>query len=469
MSKAMPVDILVLGGGPAGYVAALKAANGGARVALVERSALGGTCLNRGCIPSKTYLHNAEIIGAIEQAAARGIQIANPAFTIDLTRVVAAKNEVVEKLVHGISGLLKSRAIEIIRGAAVMTSPREVLIDGTRTVAASKAIIVACGSAPARPPIPGADHPRVLTSDGILDLTEMPSALVIIGAGVVGLEMAQIFRSYGVPVTLVEAEPRIAPFLDAELSEAFCRELSLRGIVCHTGAKVSRITPAAGDLVVSVDGVKDLNASHVLIATGRKPDLTAFGSQPVAQQRGFVVVDDTMQTSLPGVYAPGDVNGRAMLAHAASKMGEVAAENALGHRRTFDARHVPGCIYGAPEVAWVGLTEEQAASQGEIETGRFPFAANGRARCSGHAEGFVKVIVGKRHKELLGVQIIGPHASELINEAAALRAMEITADEWADIIHAHPTHSETLMEAAAAVLGRCLHLPASAQAKTPQS
>jgi dihydrolipoamide dehydrogenase len=319
---------------------------------------------------------------------------------------------------------------------------------------------VACGSRPAVPPIPGADHPRVLTSDGLLELTEMPRALVIIGAGVVGVEMAQIFRSYGAAVTLVEAEARVAPFLDAELSEALRKSLVRRGIAVHTGAQVTSLAPAADGVAVRVDGLPEIPASHVLIATGRKPDLAAFGELPVRQQRGFVTVDDALQTSVPGVYAPGDANGRSMLAHAASKMGEVAVRHALGERAAFDARQVPGCIYGSPEVGWIGLTEEQARAQGEVTVGKFPFAANGRSLCSGHSEGFVKLVTGARHGELLGVHIIGPHASELINEAAALRAMEVTAEELADLIHAHPTCSETLMEAAAHALGRCLHLPA---------
>jgi dihydrolipoamide dehydrogenase len=456
----MKTDILVIGAGPAGYVAALKAAQGGARVTLIERRELGGTCLNRGCIPSKTYLYNAEIIASIAQAAERGIRITDPAITIDLPRVVAAKNQVVRTLTGGIRGLLKSRAVEVISGTAVLQSPREARVDGTRLVTASQGVIVACGSQPSVPPIPGAEHPRVLTSDHLLDLTEMPEALVIIGAGVVGLELAQIYRSYGIPVTLVEAEPRIAPFLDADLSQALGRSLGSRGIVCHTGATVSRITTDASDhLIVTGDHFPDLTASHVLIATGRKPDLAAFGTLPVRQPRGFVEVADTMQTSIPGVYAPGDINGRSMLAHAASRMGEIAVENALGRRRAFDVRFVPGCIYGMPEVAWVGLTEEQARARGEVEVGRFPFAANGRALCCGHPAGFIKLLAGKQHKELLGVHIVGPTASELINEAAALMAQEITADELAETVHAHPTHAETLMEAAAAALGRCLHLP----------
>lgn len=456
----MHTDILVIGAGPAGYVAALKAAQAGARVTLIERRELGGTCLNRGCIPSKTYLHNAEIIDSLNRAAERGIRIADPTCTIDLPQVVAAKNQVVRTLMGGIRTLLKSRAVEVIHGTAVLESPREVRVDGTHLVTASRAVIVAGGSRPSLPPIPGVDHPHVLTSDELLDLTRMPDSLVIIGAGVVGLEMAQIFRSYGVPVTLVEAAPRVAPFLDAELSRTLARSLANRGIVCHTGATVSRITTDAPDrLRVAGEGIPDLTASHVLIATGRQPDLTAFGTLPVRQERGFVQVNDSMQTSVPGVYAPGDANGRSMLAHAASRMGEIAVENALGGRRALDGRFVPGCIYGMPEAAWVGLTEEQARARGEIVVGRFPFAANGRALCGGHSTGFVKVLAGKPHHELLGVHIVGPQASELINEAAALMAMEITADELADTVQAHPTLSETLMEAAAAALGRCLHLP----------
>ncbi len=455
----IPPDIIVIGGGPAGYVAALEAARLGASVTLVERGPLGGTCLNRGCIPSKTFLRNAEIIEALGQAASRGIRIADPSFTVDLPQAVAAKNAVVAPLVAGIGQLLASRGVEVVRGDAALRSPREAVVDGARRLAAAKAVIVACGSRPAVPPIPGSDDPRVLTSDTLLDLTELPTSLVVIGAGVVGIELAQVFRAYGAAVTLLEAEERVAPFLDAELSEALRQSLARRGIAIRTGVRVSAIRDAGSGLRVSVEGASDLPASHVLLATGRVPDLAAFGALPVETRRGFVAVDDALRASLPGVYAPGDANGRAMLAHAAAAMGAVAARHALGGRAAFDARQVPGCIYGAPEVAWVGLTEAQARAEGEVTVGRFPFAANGRARSAGHTEGFVKVVAGARHHELLGVHIIGPHASELINEAAALRNMEVTAEELADLIHAHPTLSETLMESAAQALGRCLHLP----------
>jgi len=455
----MTPDLLVIGGGPAGYVAALEAARLGASVTLVERGPLGGACLNRGCIPSKTYLRNAEIIEDLGQAASRGIRIADPAFAIDLAQAVAAKDAVVAPLVASIGQLLASRGVEVVRGDAVLRSPREAVVDGARRIAAAKGVIVAGGSRPAVPPIPGAEHPRVLTSDAILDLAEMPTSLVVIGAGVVGIEMAQVFRAYGAAITLLEAEERVAPFLDAELSAALRISLARRGIAIHTGVRVGAIRESGGGLRVCVDGLPDITASHVLLAAGRVPDLSAFGSLAVETRRGFVAVDDALRTNLPGVYAPGDVNGRAMLAHAASAMGEVAAAHALGGRAAFDARQEPGCIYGAPEVAWIGLTEAQARAEGEIVVGRFPFAANGRARCAGQTEGFVKIVVGARHRELLGVHILGPHASELINEAAALRALEATAEELADTIHAHPTLTETLKEAAAHTLGRCLHLP----------
>jgi len=458
MSKT---DVIVVGGGPAGYVAALKASQLGASVCLVERRDVGGTCLNRGCIPTKTYLHNAEIIAHLKQAAERGIVIGDPSFKVDLTRAVAAKNAVVAPLVTGIRGLLASRKVKIIAGEARLTAADTVQV-GEQVLVAGKGIVVAAGSSPARPPIPGADHPRVMTSDEILELTDMPSALVIVGAGVIGIEMAQIFRAYGVQVTLVEAEPTITPFLDAELASGLRAILERQGIAFRTASKVAAIETYADDsLLVRLADGQSLPASHVLIAVGRRADLSAFGDLPVAIERGCVQVDAGMRTSLPGVWAAGDVTGKAMLAHAAAKMGEVAAERIMGHAASFDASQVPGCIYGSPEAGWIGLTEAQAREKhGEVLVARFPFAANGRARCAGHADGFVKIVSDPAHHAILGVHILGPLASELINEAAALRASEITCDEWADMMHAHPTHAETLMEAAAAVLGRCLHLPA---------
>lgn len=453
-------DVIVIGGGPGGYIAAIKSAMLGASVTLIERDAVGGTCLNRGCIPTKTYLHNAEIIHHIHQAASRGILLADASLTIDLAKAVAAKNAVVSPLVAGIKGLLRSRKVTLVAGNATLIGKNQVQV-GEETYEATKGIILATGSTPARPPIKGIDLPNVLTSDEMLNLTEMPKELVIIGAGVIGIEMAQIFSAYNVKVTVVEAEQTITPFIDAECATTLRALLEKRGITFLTGQKVMEIASGKEGLRVALAAGEPLVASHVLVAVGRKPNTEVLGELAIEKERGFIRTNAQMQTSVTGVYAIGDVTGKSMLAHAAAKMGEVAAENIMGHVATFDVTAVPGCIYGSPEVGWIGLTEAQAKEKfGEITVSRFPFAANGRAKCAGHADGFIKIVSEPKHQAILGVHMVGPLASELINEAAALRAAEVTCEEWAEMMHAHPTHAETMMEAAAGVLGSCLHLPA---------
>jgi dihydrolipoamide dehydrogenase len=454
-------DVIVIGGGPGGYIAAIKSAMLGASVTLIERDAVGGTCLNRGCIPTKTYLHNAEIIHHIHQAASRGILLADASLTIDLAKAVAAKNAVVSPLVAGIKGLLRSRKVAVVAGQATLIGKNQVQV-GEETYEATRGIILATGSSPARPPIKGIDLPNVLTSDEMLNLAEMPKELVIIGAGVIGIEMAQIFSAYNVKVTVVEAEQTITPFIDAECAATLRALLEKRGITFLTGQKVTEIASGKEGLRVALAAGEPLVASHVLVAVGRKPNTEVLGALAIERERGFIRATAQMQTSLPGVYAVGDVTGKSMLAHAAAKMGEIAAENIMGHAAAFDVTAVPGCIYGSPEVGWIGLTEAQAKEKvGEIKVSRFPFAANGRAKCAGHADGFIKIVSEPKHQAILGVHMVGPLASELINEAAALRSAEVTCEEWAEMMHAHPTHAETMMEAAADVLGRCLHLPAA--------
>ncbi|OVE81732.1 dihydrolipoyl dehydrogenase [bacterium M21] len=449
--------VAVIGGGPAGYVAAVKAAQLGANVVLFEKDNLGGTCLNRGCIPSKTYLKNAEILENIHAAAQRGINLDLDSLSVDLKKAVAYKNRVVKKLSGGIKALLKSYGVTIISGEAVV-NPDKTIVIGDTTVAADQ-IILATGSIVSVPPIPGADTSGVVTSDEILDWKEAPQSLAIVGGGVIGIEMARIFHAYGTQVHIVEMEERLCPFFDEEIAAEVHKDLTKKKVKVQTATSVQKIAKSKHGLSLTLSDGKTLEVEKVLVATGRKPDLGAIQSLNLKMDRGFIVVNDEMETSMKDVFAPGDVNGRSMLAHAASKMGEIAAANAVGGSHKVNLTHVPSVVYGHPEIGCVGLTEAKASELGEITVSRFPFQGNGRAVASGEAEGYIKMIIDSRYHEILGVHIIGPNASELINQAAILMQQEITADELAESIQAHPTNSEALMEAAAATLGICIHLP----------
>ena len=414
-------DIVVIGGGPAGYVAAIKAAQLGGKVALVEKSELGGTCLNRGCIPTKTYLHNAEIIENIGHAANRGIVIENPNFTVDMDKLLETKSKVVNTLVGGVAGLLRSYGVTVHKGIGTITKDKNVLVNGSELLETKK-IILAGGSKVSKINVPGMESPLVMTSDDILEMNEVPESLVIIGGGVVGIELGQAFMTFGSKVTVIEMMDRIVPAMDAEVSKNLRLILERKGMTILTGTKLQEIIEENGQLRIKVN--------------------------------------EYMETSVPGIYAPGDINGTKMLAHAAFRMGEVAAENALkGNHAVAKLNLTPAAIYTLPEVAAVGLTEEQAREKYDVAIGKFNFAANGRAIASDAAQGFVKVIADKKYGEILGVHIIGPAAAELINEASSIIEMEITVEEMLKTIHGHPTYSEVMYEAFADVLGMAIHSP----------
>ncbi len=452
-------DIIVVGGGPAGYVAAIRAAQLGASVALVERDTLGGTCLNRGCIPTKSYLETAEAILESREWAARGLILDAP-LKLDMKKALACKNQAVRRLTGGVKVLLESRKVDIAHGRAELKGPGRVEVEGLGTLR-SRSVILAGGSYSSRLPIPGAESKRVLLSEDILALDRVPASLVVIGGGVIGVEIAQILSAFGCAVTIVELENRLLPTMDEELSKAMAATLKRRGIELHLGASIAKIEEGVSGLAVLLADGKRLEAELALLSVGRRPDLSCLGSSGVEVDRGRVIVDDFMATNLPGVYAPGDLNGRRMLAHAAFEMGEAAAHSAFGHPRRAELGLVPSVVYGRPEMASVGLTEAEArAGCDSLGIGLFPFIANGRAVASGDTEGFVKVLVDTRFGELLGVHIVGHGASELINEAAILMRMEITAFEISEVAHAHPTRSEAFMEAVAGAIGRCVHLPA---------
>ena len=452
-------DVVVIGGGPAGYVAAIRAAQVGGKVAVVEKSELGGTCLNRGCIPTKTFLKNAEIIEGIEMSSKRGIILENEKFTVDMPKVISLKNEIVKTLTNGVQGLLKSNSIKIFKGVGKINKDKDVVINGEKVLRTNK-IILAGGSKVGSVNIPGIESKRVLTSDDILDLKELPKSLAVIGGGVVGVELGQAYLSFGSEVTVIEMMDRIVPGVDREASETLKKALEKKGMKILTSSKIKEIIDEGDKLRIKLEDKEDVVAEKALLSIGRVPDLEAVGELDLEMERGKIKVDKYMETSVKGVYAPGDINGIKMLAHAAFRMGEVAAENAiLGNHREIKLETTPSAIYTIPEVGMVGLTEEEAKEKYDINIGKFAFVGNGRALASGDTTGFVKVIADKKYGEILGVHIVGQSAAEIINEASSLMAMEITVDEVIKTIHGHPTFSEALFEACADVLGEAIHLP----------
>lgn len=452
--------VVVIGGGPAGYVAAIRAAQLGAKVAIVEKGTFGGTCLNVGCIPTKAYLKNAEIIENIENAASRGIMLESTKFTVDMDKVMSFKNSVVKKLTSGVEALLKSNGVDIYRGVGKINRNKNVVVNDKQILKADK-VILAGGSKVNRINIPGIESPKVFTSDDILSTTEVPETLAVIGGGVVGIELGQSFASFGSKVIVIEALDRIIPMIDHEASDLLTQTLRKKGMEIITSARITEIVDKDNRLEIKIDGHDSVFADKALLAIGRVPDTEGIGEVQFEMERGKIKVDKYMETSVKGIYAPGDVNGLWMLAHTAFRMGEVAAENAVkGNHREANLHSAPSVVYTLPEVAMVGLTEEKAREKyGDVRVGKFQFVANGRALASGDTTGFVKVIADNRYGEILGVHIIGPMAAEIINQASLIVEMEITVDEVVKTIYGHPTYSEALFEACADALGEAIHIP----------
>ena len=453
-------DIVVVGGGPAGYYAAIRGAQLGGKIAIVEKSEFGGTCLNKGCIPTKTYLKNAEILDGLKIAAGRGINLASTNYSIDMDKTVAFKDGVVKTLTGGVRGLLKANKVEIFNGLG-QVNPDKTVVIGDKVIK-GRHIILATGSKVSRINIPGIDSPLVLTSDDILDLKEIPSSLAVIGGGVVGVELGLVYAAYGTEVTVIEMADRIIPAMDKEVSLELQRILAKKhGMKFLTSTSLSEIVEQGNQLTLKLADGTEVIADKALLSIGRVPQLKGLENLDLELERGRIKVDAYQETSIKGIYAPGDVNGTKMLAHAAYRMGEIAAENALrGNTRKAHLDFTPAAVYTHPEVAMVGLTEDQAREQyGEILVGKNSFAGNGRAIASNEAEGFVKVISELKYHEILGVHIIGPAAAEIINEAATIMEMELTIDEVAQSIHGHPTFSEVLYEAVMDVLGEAIHNP----------
>ena len=456
-------DIVVVGTGPGGYVSAIRAAQLGLSVATVEDDRPGGVCLNWGCIPTKALLRNAEVVQLFEKAETFGITVQG--MQPDYASAVQRSRGVADRMAKGVEFLFRKNKITLFPGTGTLKSKNVVEVRGkdgaTTTLEAGRAVILATGSEPKSLPGVAIDEKLVISSNGAVRNEAKPKSIIIIGAGAVGVEFADVYRSYGVEVTLLEALPRIVPVEDEEVSAQLTRSLSRRGITIKTGVKVSAVKPGGAGVVVDTDGGR-FEAAQVLMAVGRGARTKGVGLEAlgVAMERGFVKVSPTMETSVKGVYAIGDMAGAPLLAHKAMAEGVVAAEAIAGKNpRPIDYGNVPSCTYCRPQVASIGLTEAKAKEGGrELAIGKFPFTANGKAVALGETEGFVKVIADKKTGEILGVHIIGPEATEMIHEFAVGRTLEATVDEIMHTIHAHPTLSEAALEATLAALGHAIHI-----------
>lgn len=454
--------VLVIGGGPGGYVAAIRAAQLGAKVTLAERAEIGGTCLNRGCMPTKALLHSSEVYELATNSVDIGIIGRDVA--VDWPRVQATRQSVSDKLTGGVRALMRANKVTVVEGEAKFTGPKTVEVGG-KTLNPDK-IIIAVGSKPVMPPIPGLKEcPACIDSTACLKLDHIPESLVVIGGGVIGVELGSVYRRFGSKVSVLELQDRILPQMDGELAELAAAQLVAEGMDLRTGAKVTRVdTTTNGAAVHAEIGGKDtvFEAEKVLVCVGRSPNLEGLGLDKagIVVEGGFIKVDKRLETSVPGVFAVGDCSGRLMLAHAAMAMGEAAAENAMGGEAGFNEDMSPACAYVGPEIAGVGYTEERAKELGiEYIVGRFPTSANGRSLVSGCTGGLIKVLAGPKFGEILGVHILAPSATELIEEAALAIRLEATLDELTDTIHCHPTVAEALREAALAAQKRAIHIP----------
>jgi dihydrolipoamide dehydrogenase len=456
-------DIAVLGAGPGGYVAALKAGQMGASVAVIEKSHLGGTCLNIGCVPSKALLASAELVHHIRHAGEMGIDVAT-APVVNWAKIQERKDKIIQNLRNGIRGLLAARKVSSYQGNAVLNGPGKINIskpDGSTEAITAGKTILAVGSVPSRIPGWPSDPNIVCTSDVALHWKSLPKSLLIVGGGVIGCEFACMLQAVGVKVTIVEMLPQILPAIDSDVAQLLTKIFKSRGIDIFTGVKIENLS-VTGDTARATlgDGTK-IDANRVLVATGRKPNTAEINlsSVGIAPERGFVPVNDKMETRANGYYCIGDANGRCLLAHAASAHGVVAVENAVGHGHAFDAP-IPNCIYTFPEVATVGLSADEARAKGlPITVGNFPLAYLGKAMAVNDTEGFVKVIRHRETDDLLGVHMIGHNVTECIASAGAMLNQKAKVRDVAEAVFAHPTISEAFKESAEDALSIGLHMP----------
>jgi dihydrolipoamide dehydrogenase len=453
-------DVVILGAGPGGYVAALRAAQRGAKVCLIEKTTVGGTCLNRGCIPSKALIHSAALWKRAHEGAAFGVTASSWAF--DWGKAQGRKSEVVRAQVQGIGTLLGAAKVEVKQGTGSLVDARTVKVstNGSAETISAKAVIIATGSEPAGLPGVEIDGERVLTSTEALEMPKLPESFLIVGGGVIGMEFASMLSSLGTQVTVVEMLPQILAMEDPMLVRVLQGALQKQGVAFHLDTKVEKVERTAAGVRVQISGGSSVEAERVLIATGRSLNSRAIGLDAVGvkAERGAIRVNERMETSVPGVYAIGDVTGISLLAHVASMQGLVAAANATGGKAAMDYSAIPNCIYTDPEIASVGLSEPKAKEQGRaVKVGRFNFAALGKAMCIGETIGMVKVVADGQTDKVLGVGIVGPHATDIIAEGVLAIRHGLTVTQVAEAIHSHPTLPEAVGEAMHDVHGQALH------------
>lgn len=449
-TNAVIYDLAVIGGGPGGYVAAIRASQLGAKVVLFEENNLGGTCLNRGCIPTKALLKSVRAwqeLKMLHQLAITGVDLKEA--RIDWTKLQGRKQRIVTRLTMGVASLLQAHGVDVIQGSAEMVDPKLIRVQD-QTYQADH-VIIATGSKPKLVPLPGIDSPAVVTSDELLSLEQIPASLIILGGGVIGVEFAFIFRELGAEVTIIEMEERILPNMDEDIARQAARVLKSNGIQIYTSSKALEIK--GNSLFVEKNqsaNIQEIAGDKILLAVGRTPSYKGIDAERlgIKTAKGAIITDEFLRTSIPQIYAVGDVNGKYMLAHKAFAEGIAAVENIMGNSQKMGYEAIPQCVYTFPEMASVGLTEQEAHERaGAIKVGRFPLAANGKAQLEGETRGFVKVIFAAESGKILGVHIMGTSATELIAEAVTAIKLDATVEELVDCIHPHPTISESVLEA----------------------
>ncbi|MEW9122681.1 MAG: dihydrolipoyl dehydrogenase [Thermotaleaceae bacterium] len=456
----MNYDIIILGAGPGGYVAAIKAAQMGSRVALVEKEDIGGVCLNWGCIPTKALLKSARVYQEVQRSDFFGIDgIDKGKLKINWSQMNARKDMVVQRLVKGVENLLKKNGVEVYQGIGKVLDKHRVMVNGETLI--GKNLIIATGSRPAIPPIEGMDEAvkvgAVITSKEALQLKAVPKELVILGGGVIAVEFATLFNALGTKVTLIQRSPRILTGTEEELAEALQRHLIDKGVEILTNSQILSIQGKTVKL--QVHGKEMLRkGDYILISLGRKPNIEGLEGLGLAIDKNGIQVNEKLETNIPGIYAIGDVNGKYQLAHLASAEGITAVENIFGRENKINYDIVPSCIYSFPEIASVGLTEKAAREKGyDITVSKFPLSANGKALAEGESMGFIKIIAEKQYGEIIGVHIMAVHATDMIAEAIVSMQMEGTVYDVAQAIHPHPTLSEIMMEAAHGAIDKPIH------------